>query len=98
MNPSGGAGSRVVSGMHITLRPILSGDELTWLRKQAASAVTTRRLVERCQIVLRETEGATNEQIAAALGITRHPVSIPTSHQPTPRGSTWRSVFFAVSP
>ena len=30
-----------------------------------------RRLVERCQIVLRAAKGETNEQIAAALGITR---------------------------
>ena len=93
MNPSGRAGLRVVSGMRITPRHVLSGDDLAWLRKQAASAVTTRRLVERCQIVLRATEGTTNEQIAAALGITRHRVSIPTSHRPAPRGSTWRSVF-----
>ena len=56
--------------------------------------MTARRLVERCQIVLRAGEGDTNEQIAAALGITSHRFSIPNSHRPAPRGSTWWSVFF----
>jgi hypothetical protein len=86
------------SGMNITPRPVPSCEDQAWLRKQAASAVTARRLVERCQIVLRAAEGETNEQIAAALGITHHRVSIPTSHRPAPRGSTWRRVFFAISP
>ena len=35
------------------------------------TAVAPRRLVERCQIILRAAEGETNEQIATALGITR---------------------------
>jgi hypothetical protein len=63
--------------MHVTPRPVLSGEEQAWLRKHEARAVTTRRLVERCQIELRATEGTTDEQIAAALGITRHRVSSP---------------------
>jgi transposase len=57
--------------MHITPRPVLSADDVAWLRRQAAGALTPRRLVERCQIVLRAAEGETNEQIAAALGISR---------------------------
>jgi hypothetical protein len=44
--------------MRITPRHVLSGDDLALLRKQAASAVTTRRLVERCQIALRATAGS----------------------------------------
>jgi hypothetical protein len=57
--------------MHLTPRPVLSGEDQAWLRKQAASAVTARRLAERFQIVLRAADGETNEQIAVALGITR---------------------------
>jgi transposase len=49
----------------------MSGEEQAWLRKQAASAVTVGRWVERCHIVLRAAEGETNEQIAVVLGITR---------------------------
>ena len=45
--------------------------DLQWLRKQTGSALTPRRLVERCRIVLLASEGQNNEQIAAALGITR---------------------------
>jgi hypothetical protein len=41
--------------MRITPRPMLSGEDQAWLRKQAASAVTTRPLVEWYQIVLRAT-------------------------------------------
>ena len=57
--------------MRSTPPPVLSSADETWLRKQAASAVAPRRLVERCQIVLRAAGGETNDQIAAALGITR---------------------------
>ena len=46
-------------------------EDLEWLRKQATSGLTARRLGERCQIVLLAVEGKNNEQIAAVLGITR---------------------------
>ncbi len=48
-----------------------SPEDLQWLRKQARSGLTACRLAERCQIVLLSIEGNNNEQIAAALGITR---------------------------
>jgi transcriptional regulator with XRE-family HTH domain len=57
--------------VRITPRPELSSEDETWLRKHATSAVAPRRLVERCQIILRAAQGETNEQIAAALGMTR---------------------------
>ena len=56
--------------MRITPRPELSAEDQAWLRKQAARAVAPRRLVERCQILLRAGLGETNQQIAAALGNT----------------------------
>ena len=46
-------------------------EDQQWLRKQASSAVASTRLAERCRIVLLAVEGKNNEQIAAALGITR---------------------------
>lgn len=46
-------------------------EDQQWLRKQASSAMTSKRLAERCQIVLLAAEGQTNEQIAATLAITR---------------------------
>jgi transposase len=55
----------------ITPLPDPSLDDHAWLRKQAASAVASRRLVERCEIILRAVQGETNEQIARGLGITR---------------------------
>jgi transposase len=61
--------------MRITARPEPSSEDQNWLRKQAASAVTPRRLVERCQIILRAAEGQTNEQIAQTLGMTRQKVA-----------------------
>lgn len=57
--------------MRITPRPELSPEDHAWLRKQATSAVAPRRLVERCQVILRAAHGETNEQIAAALGMSR---------------------------
>lgn len=61
--------------MRIVSRPTPSSEDQTWLRKQAGSAVTPQRLAERCQIILRASEGETNEQIAQALGITRQKVA-----------------------
>ena len=46
-------------------------EDVQWLQRQATSGLTSRRLAERCQIVLLATEGKNNEQIAALLGITR---------------------------
>jgi len=46
-------------------------EDLHWLRKQAASGLTSRRLAERCQIVLWASEGKNNEEIAVLMGITR---------------------------
>jgi transposase len=57
--------------MRITPRPELTCEDQAWLRKHAMSAVAPRRLVERCQIILRAAQGETNEEIAAALGMTR---------------------------
>jgi len=42
-----------------------------WLRKQASSVMASKRLAERCQIVLLAAKGQSNEQIAAELAITR---------------------------
>jgi transposase/transcriptional regulator with XRE-family HTH domain len=61
--------------MSIARRLTLSTEDQEWLRKQAASAVASRRLVERCQIVLRAAEGRTNQQIAGELGMTRQKVA-----------------------
>jgi transposase len=55
--------------------------DLEWLRKQATSGLTTRRLAERGQIVLLAVEGKNNEQIATALDITRQ------------KAARWRSRF-----
>ena len=48
-----------------------SSEDLQWLRKQASSAIVSKRLAERCGIVLLAAEGRTNEQIAVAMKITR---------------------------
>lgn len=45
------------------------------MQKQAGSAVTPKRLVERCQIVLLAAEGEENLAIAARLGCSRHKVA-----------------------
>jgi len=57
--------------MRIACHVSPSAEDLQWLRKQAASAIVSKRLAERCGIVLLATEGCTNEQIAAAMKITR---------------------------
>lgn len=49
----------------------LTDADREWLIKQSRSGVAARRLGERCRIVLRAAEGKTNEEIAAALQITR---------------------------
>ena len=61
--------------MAIATLPILSTEDRAWLRKQAASAVAPRRLVERCRMILRAGEGQTNQEIAEALGVTRQKVA-----------------------
>ncbi len=50
----------------------LTESEREWLQKQSGSGVATRRLGERCRIVLLAAKGKTNEQIAAEMGVTRH--------------------------
>ena len=52
----------------------VSGEDQTWLRQQVGSALTAQRLVERCQIVLLAAEGLDNQEIAAALGVSRQKV------------------------
>lgn len=61
--------------MSIAARLTPSSEDQNWLRKQATSAVAPRRLAERCQIILRAAAGATNGEIAQALGITRQKVA-----------------------
>ena len=61
--------------MRIARSPIPSVEDLQWLRKQASSAMTPKRLTERCRIVLLSVEGQNHEQIAAALGISRQKAS-----------------------
>jgi transposase len=46
--------------------------DLEWLRKQSRSGVTSRRLGERCRIVLLAAEGKTNQQIAQEVGVSPH--------------------------
>jgi len=46
-----------------------------WLKKQVGSALTPKRLVERCEIVLLAAAGQDNLEIAAALGISRQKVA-----------------------
>lgn len=53
----------------------LSPEDQQWLRKQAASAVVSRRLAERCRIILLAAEGQTNEQIAGTLAMSRQKVA-----------------------
>ena len=61
--------------MCIVRSPAPSVEDLQWLRKQASSAMTPKRLTERCRIVLLSVEGQNHEQIAAALGIRRQKAS-----------------------
>ena len=46
-----------------------------WLQKQVGSALTPKRLVERCRIVLLAAQGQENVQIAASLGHSRQKVA-----------------------
>ena len=43
--------------MRIASRVLPSSEDLQWLRKQAVSAVVSKRLGERCRIILRAAEG-----------------------------------------
>ncbi len=54
--------------------PVVELTELDreWLRKQARSGVASRRLGERCRIVLLAAEGNTNEQVAEKMSVSRH--------------------------
>src|SRR5258708_2057363 len=54
---------------------LLDEDTQQWLQKLAGSALTSKRLVERCQIVLLAAQGLENLEIAAALGFTRQKVA-----------------------
>jgi transposase len=49
----------------------LMPDVKAWLQKRVDSALTPKRLGERCRIVLLAAEDKTNLEIAAALGVTR---------------------------
>lgn len=53
----------------------LSSEDQQWLRKQAVSAIASRRLAERCRIILLAAEGQTNEQIAGTLVMSRQKVA-----------------------
>ena len=57
--------------------PVVKLGELDkeWLLKQSRSGLASRRLGERCRIVLLAAEGRTNDQIAEALGMERKKVS-----------------------
>ena len=59
-------------GMRVAPKVELNEEERNWLRKQAHSDVATKRLGERCRIVLLAAEGKTNEQIEEDLGVSRH--------------------------
>jgi transposase len=61
--------------MRITCSDIDSAEEKEWLRQQASSAVAPGRLAQRCRIILLAAEGLNNQQIGAALGITRQKVA-----------------------
>ena len=53
----------------------LSETDRKWLLAQTRSRTASKRLGERCQIVLLAAEGKENDEIAEALGIHRHTVS-----------------------
>ena len=55
------------------IAPIVELSEIkrAWLLKESRSGVASRRLAERCQIVLLAAADQTNEEIAAALKMTR---------------------------
>jgi transposase/transcriptional regulator with XRE-family HTH domain len=70
--------------MRIAPWPKPSTEDLQWLRKQATSAITPKRLAQRCRIVLLSAEGQNHEQIAETLGITRQ------------KASRWRARFLEL--
>ena len=57
--------------------PVISPaqDVKRWLQRQVDSALTSQRLVERCQIALKAAEGRNKLEIAASLGISRQKVA-----------------------
>ena len=61
--------------MRITCSDFESAEGQEWLRRQASSAVAPARLEQRCRIILLAAEGLNNQQIGAALGITRQKVA-----------------------
>ena len=60
---------RVAKPIELTLESRL------WLEQTAQSALTPRRLMERCRIVLLAAEGKRNEEIVAALGFSPNKVT-----------------------
>src|SRR5215207_9693162 len=59
------------------IAPVISiaKDVKQWLLKQVGSALTPKRLGERCQIALLAAEGKNNLEIAAAVGVSRQKVA-----------------------
>jgi transposase len=57
--------------MRVAAKVQLSDEDREWMRLRMSSAVTPRRLAERCEIILLAAEGKTNEEIAAVCSITR---------------------------
>ena len=53
--------------MRVALPILLTDEDRTWLQTKMQSALTPRRLAERCRIVLLAAEGKRNEQIAMDL-------------------------------
>jgi transposase len=62
--------------MRIALPVRLTDEERDWLEKTARSGMTTRRLAERCRIVLLAAKEKRNEQIAAELGYSEAKVGL----------------------
>jgi transposase len=63
-----------IDDMRVAPEVRITEADFKWLVKQANSVLSSRRLNERCRIVLLAKEGKTNEEIAAALKITRQKV------------------------
>ena len=59
---------RIAPHVHLTVQ------DREWVTKQTKSAVTSKRLSQRCLVVLMAANGKTNEQIAKKLKITRQKV------------------------
>jgi transposase len=53
----------------------LATDVRNWLQKQVNSALTPKRLEQRCRIALLAAEGKNNLEIAASIGVTRQKVA-----------------------